>query len=124
MSNLTPAVRERLERLRGVATRARERAREVTTVAVETLESSGTAGLIGYLESRRQVEGRQPLQILGASLEGAVGLAAHAAALTGMGKGNEEHLRAVGNGAFAVLSYKKGRELGAHATNALPPGTP
>lgn len=109
---LSPVVRDRLERLKASAMRAREKARELTTVAVETLETVGTAGLIGYLETKRETEGKEHLSVFGMELETFVGLAAHAAALTGAARGQEDHLRAVGNGGLAVMGFKKGRDLG------------
>lgn len=109
---LSPVVRERLDRLKAAAGRAREKARELTTVATETLETTGTAGVIGYLETKRETEGKPHLEVFGMELETFIGLAAHAAALTGAARGQEDHLRAVGNGGLAVMGYKKGRELG------------
>lgn len=119
MSSLSPAVRERIERLRGGLARAREKAREGVTVATHTGIATLAAGAVGYDEARRQLEGKAPREVFGAAMETAVGLAAHALAFTSVGREFQEHLRAAGDGLLSVAAYKKGKEFGSH-----PPGAP
>lgn len=126
LARLSPSLREQVERYKSAATNAREKARELGKVAVQSVETGGTAGLIGYLEGKRAAEGKLPLTILGAPLESALALAGHAAAMTGFVKGSETHARAIADGALAVLAFKKGRSLGERSGPgggpSLPPG--
>jgi hypothetical protein len=121
MPAMTPYWQNKLESLKASKGRALEKARELSRQAVTTAEGTLAAGAIGYLETKREAEGKEPYSVFGFDLEEAIALGGHAAILFGLVGGAEaEHVRAFANGAAAVYGYKRGRDMGARVA----PGTP
>lgn len=110
--------RDTITRLQQSTKRAREKAGELVESVVTAGEVSGTAFAIGFWEGR--IQKPEDFEVFGVPIPLAAGLAAHTFAMLGVGRGMENHLRSVGNGALAAHLNGIGRKLGQRAKIAAP----
>lgn len=102
---------QKLEAARKSTARAREKAGEVMETAVTTAVSGGAAFALGVWEGR--TSDPKQFEFFGVPAPLAIGIAAHGAALFGVGRGMERHFRALGDGALASHLNGIGRQTGA-----------
>jgi hypothetical protein len=124
-------MRHQVERFKMATKNARAKAGEVTEALLTLGETAGTAFAFGYYEGA--VTSPKQFEFFGVPAPLLAGLGAHAFALLGVGRGMDEHLRAIGNGALASHLNGIGRQMGkAHPIKtgeddspaALPAGRP
>ncbi len=132
MTNSIAKLQHKLSVARKSTQRAREKAGELMETALETGLTSGTSWALG-IWSGTLTPGSKAFEFFGVPAPLAIGIAAHAGALFGVGRGMEGHFRSVGNGALSAhlfgLGQQMGREMqarsgGASPTTSLPGGIP
>lgn len=99
-----------LERAHASTKRAREKAGEVMQTAIDASLSSGTAFAFGIWNGR--VGERKEYELFGVPAPLLAAVAAHGAAVMGVGRGMEGHLRSIGNGALSAHLFGIGSEMG------------
>lgn len=97
-----------LERAHASTRRAREKAGEVMQTVVHATETGASAFAFGVLEGQSGTM-PEPLGIPAPLLAAAV---LHGAAAFGVGRGMEDHVKALGNGALAAYAFSKGQFVG------------
>lgn len=103
--------RDKIARLQVSTRRAREKAGEMMQTALHTGEAVGTAFAFGFLEG--SLDDPKKFELAGVPLPLAVGVGAHAFAAFGVGRGMEDHFKAIGTGALAAHLNGLGRAYGA-----------
>lgn len=103
-------MKARIEGFRKATARAREKAGEATQTIVASAEIGGAAFLHGLATGRY---GEEKLKIAGVPLGLGLGVGANVLALVGVGRGMEDHLRNLGNGALAGYLSNLGLRTGA-----------
>lgn len=105
--------RDHILRLQAATKRAREKSAEVMENVIVAGETVGSAFLFGMWEGR--VDNPKHFELGGVPVPLLVGIGAHAFAMMGVGRGMEDHFRAVGNGALASHLNGIGRRVGAES---------
>ena len=103
-------MRNQIERFKSATKNARAKAGELTETVLNTGETVGTAFAFGYYEG--SVTDPKQFELFGVAAPLLAGLGAHVFALVGVGRGMEDHLRAIGNGALAAHLNGIGRQMG------------
>lgn len=105
------------ERTRALATRAAARAKEQTDNMITVGETVASAAAFGYVRGKYEVDGSQ-FVVPGTNIDIqlAVGAAATAAALYGVGAKYDSHLLAFGSGALASYAHDVFRNYGKTGT--------
>lgn len=111
-SNSIAKLQHQVAMARKSTQRAREKAGELMSQALETGLSGGTAYAFGVWEGSISDADYKRFELFGVPAPLAVGIGAHAAALFGVGKGMEQHFRSVGNGAISAHLFALGRQMG------------
>lgn len=96
--------------------RAREKAGELMETALETGLTGGMALALGVW-SRSSPSSFKDLGF-GVPAPLAIGIAAHAASMFGVGRGMEQHVRSLGNGAIAAHLFSVGQDMVAAKASA------
>lgn len=97
--------------------RARAKAGELMETALDTGLTGGTAMALGVW-SKSQPGSFKDL-MFGVPAPLAIGLGAHAAALFGVGRGMDKHVRSIGNGAIAAHLFNVGQDIAAAQTPSV-----
>ena len=100
-----------IERYKASTARAREKAGEAMETALDAGLVSGAAFAFGIWEGK--VNDPEHFELVGVPVPLIAGIAGHAFALLGVGKGMEQHFRSVANGALASHLNGVGRRVGA-----------
>jgi hypothetical protein len=113
-------MRHQIERFKASTARAREKAGEVTHTILEIAETGGTCFAFGYYEG--MITDPKKFELFSVPVPLLTGVAAHAFALLGVGRGMEDHLKAIGTGALAAHLNGIGRVMGAKHAAKSPDG--
>lgn len=90
--------------------RAREKAGELMEQALDAALTGGSAWALGLWEGRAQ--NRKDYELFGVPAPLVVAAGAYAGMLFGVGRGMEQHVRSIGNGALAAHLNGLGRTMG------------
>jgi hypothetical protein len=112
-------LRNQVDRFKNSSKLARAKAGEVTEQILSIGEVAGTAFAFGYFDGKT-VPGSKVFNPLGIPAPLLGGVLAHAAALLGVGRGMESHLKNIGNGALSAHLFHIGQEAGTKARTAAP----
>lgn len=105
--------RDHIMRLQAATKRAREKTAEVMENVITSAETVGTSFAFGLWEGR--ITDSKQFELGGIPIPLLAGVSAHAFALLGVGRGMEDHLRAIGNGALASHLNGIGRRVGSQS---------
>jgi hypothetical protein len=114
------ALRSKMARLHGATSKMRAKAGETMETMVRSGEIAATSFALGVVHTRFADAGNRPPMVFGVPVELLGGVAAHAFALMGVGRGMESHMRAVGDGALAVYFSTVGRGVGKQMKSGAP----
>lgn len=103
------AWKNRYEAARASSRRVRQKIGESTQALVNAGLSAGTGFALGAFAG--SLKDPKDWEVAGVAIPVWVGGLAHAAALMGVGRGQEDHLRAIGTGALTVHAFGMGRKL-------------
>lgn len=103
-------LRDQVVRLQASTRRAREKAGEVMDHTLTAAETIGTSFAFGLWEGR--ISDPKHFELAGMPVPLVAGIAAHAFALLGVGRGMESHFHSVGNGALSAHLNGLGRRMG------------
>jgi hypothetical protein len=104
-------LKDKILRLQHGTARAREKAGEVMETVINAGETVGASFAFGLWEGR--TNDPKQFEIAGVPVPLALGIASHAFAMFGVGRGMEAHFRNIGNGALSAHLNGIGRKMGA-----------
>lgn len=108
-TNSLVKLKHQLALARKSTARAREKAGELMETALETGITGGTAMALGVWSKKSP--GSFKDMGFGVPAPLAIAIGAHAAALFGVGRGMEKHIKSVGNGAIAAHLFNVGQDF-------------